>query len=518
MTLLLAAIFSSAPAAAGDVLVPEATPASLSDFQYAYMVYSFVVSALEDRNLDVLDGDEIREFAGGNADACADSDECPANLWSSSDAPMAVVLVVGQADDALSTEVRYYSADQAEPVKVIRETVAFGAEVAFANRVAKVAADLHSMLPARASGLGEIGEKPESDQDLRTFDDDPPDGPSAEDAARAERAQAAARKAEAEQAAAEAKRVAAAKKAASDKKAADEKKAAEKAASAKKAESTAPARSSSTTREPTRVSTATTYADDPRAVEERRKMGIPWWDYARYRDSGMDSSAWLKKAQVRAGKGFVEVTAGYAMGDVDRGYGTRVALDENFASTGTSSWTGPGAGEGATGRLAVGYAPAWFLDTSVAVGLQGGKKYLNVGWECPKCDPPTSETPYPAVDATLLYIEPRARLFALASGYVKPYALAAFSITIHDGFHIPDASGAVDYADVDGGATFGPTFGIGTLIDPISPLSIVLEVPFTYIVEDASTSTNDPSMTLAPDVLSANGWVLRFSAGVGVRF
>ena len=123
---LLFALFS--PAWASDVLIPEATPASMEDFSVSYTVYSMVVSALENEGLSVDDGDEIREWAGDIADGCALLDDCPANLFSRSEARLALVLTIGQNSRGLNVEAKFFGADDSAPLKVLRQGVAGGGE------------------------------------------------------------------------------------------------------------------------------------------------------------------------------------------------------------------------------------------------------------------------------------------------------------------------------------------------------------------------------------------------------
>ena len=257
------------------------------------------------------------------------------------------------------------------------------------------------------------------------------------------------------------------------------------------------------------------------AVAERSQMRVPWGDYDRYKASGLDQKAWLDAAQVHAGHVYVEVGGGYAIGDVDRGYGVRVGINDRFENTSVSTWTGAASsasGGGVVGRIAFGYVPAWFLDTQVAVGIQSGQKHLNVGWYCgAECEPTSDETEYAAVDATQFTIEPRARILPLATGVVKPYGLVGFDISLYDSFHIPDENSAVQYPDAAGGAAFGPTVGLGVMIDPMSPISVVFEVPFTYILADGTASNIDEGLSLTPITREKFGWVLRFVGGVQVR-
>ncbi len=538
-------------ASAADVMIPEATPASMSDFSIAYMVYDLVVGQVENKGLDVLDADELRELVDGDADACADLDDCPAKLWDRTDARLAVVIAIGQGDGGLNAEVRLYGWDNAQPLKTIRKTVPGGGEVAFAQEVAKQVAAAIQLVPDRDEELGSIGKKPTADEDEEkvpspSFDEDEDEAPPPKKSTKTVKEDPVEDwEEEEEEAPKKSTSKSSTKSKSSDEEEEEEeeeeeapKKSTSKSSSSSKSKSSDedeekeekkkadPPKSAAKTKEPPpppppkvkEPSPAEVYGSDPKAVEERRKMGIPWGAYADYRESGMDQAAWLKKAQVHSGKAYIAAAGGYTLGDVDRGYDVRVGLDSKLVTTGSSSWTGPGAGSGINGRLEVGYIPAWFVDTSVAVGMQTGKKKLTVGWECSACEEQVAETPYAAVDATQLFIEPRAKFLPIATGYVKPYALVGFTFAVYDGFHIPDESGAVDYPDIDGGTALGPTAGLGVMIDPVAPISIVIEAPFNLVLSDGEASSVDPDLEVLPTTLENNGWVLRVVGGVAVRF
>ncbi len=546
-------------AQAADVLIPEATPASMSDFSVAYMVYDLVVGQVENKGLDVLDADELREVVDGDADACADLDDCPAKLWDRTDARLAVVIAIGQADGGLNAEVRLYGWDNAQPLKTIRKTIPGGGEVAFAQDIAKQVAAAIQLVPEREEELGSIGSKPTADEDeddvpAPSFDEDEDEAPPPKKSTKTvkedpvedwdeeeeepkkstSKTSTKSKSSDDEEEEVEEPKKSTSKSSTKSKSSDDDedespKKSSSKSKSSDDEEEEAkkkadPPKSAAKTKEPPpppkvkEPSPAEVYGSDPKAVEERRKMGVPWSAYADYRESGMDQAAWLKKAQVHSGKAYIGAAGGYTLGDIDRGYDVRVGLDSTLVTTGSSSWTGPGAGSGINGRLEVGYIPAWFVDTSVAVGLQTGKKKLTVGWECSACEEQVAETPYAAVDATQLFIEPRAKFLPLATGYVKPYALVGFTFAVYDGFHIPDEEGAVDYPDIDGGAAFGPTAGIGVMIDPVSPISIVIEAPFNLVLSDGEAASVDPDLEVVPTTLENNGWVLRVVGGVAVRF
>jgi len=100
---------------------------------------------------------------------------------------------------------------------------------------------------------------------------------------------------------------------------------------------------------------------------------------------------------------------------------------------------------------------------------------------------------------------------------VKPYGLVGFDISVYDGFHVPDENLNVEYPDAAGGVSFGPTVGAGVMIDPMSPISVVVEVPFTLVLADGAVAEPNESVPLAPVSLDKGGWVLRVVAGVQVR-
>jgi len=506
-------------ASAADVIIPEATPASMNDFPIAGMFTGFVVDAIDGGGLGVLAGEELIEAVGGDADACADLDDCPAKLWERTDARLAVVMAVGQSADGLNIEIRLYGWDNAQPLKTIRKEASWGGEIAVAQEIAKQVVAAIQLVPEREEEFGSIGNKPTADEDEEevprpSFDEEEDEVPPPKKSSTKTVKEDPVEDWDEEEAPAKSTSKSTSKSKSSDAAEKEEKKKADPPKSAAKAKEPPPPPPPKV-KEP---SPAEVYGSDPKAVEERRKMGIPWGAYENYRESGMDSAAWLNKAQVHSGKAYVAATGGYTLGDVDRGYDVRVGLDSNLVSTGSSAWTGPGAGSGINGRVELGFIPAWFVDTSVAVGLQTGKKKLTVGWECSACEEKVAETPYAAVEATQLFIEPRAKFLPVATGYVKPYALVGFTFTVYDGFHIPDEQGAVDYPDIDGGAAFGPTAGLGVMVDPVSPISIVIEAPFNLVLSDGEASSTDPDLDAVPTTLENNGWVLRVVGGVAVRF
>jgi hypothetical protein len=533
LALIAGVALASRDAYATDVLVPEATPRDLDDFSVAYMVYDMVVQSARDAGVDLQDAEQIRAWAGKRADGCFDEPACPGNLWALTDARLTVVMSVGQSAAGLDVEVRLVGADDPTPFKVLKQTVPPGGEPAFAAQVAKAIREAVPLLPRRPApkrpapkvvDLDEDDDAPkrttpkavvDADEDApkRTskptvdLDDDedmeihPGGSSSSRDTARSGGSSRS-----------------------SGSRTGDG--SSRTTSSSRPSTSTSASRSSSSSRTSSssgssRSTGAHTTARSAAADEaERRKMGIPRVAYERYRASGMERDRWLDAERVRTGHVTLELGAGWAMGDVDRGYGVRVGLEKqgaDFEPATTSTWVGAGSGSGLHGWLGVGYSPAWWVETSLVVGVQYGRKHLDIGWECPptECQPSSWEYTYDPVVAAQMVVRPRARFFPTATGVVKPYLLVAFDVGLYDGFAVSNPD--VAYPAVDGGVSYGPTAGLGVNIAPIPALSLFVEVPGTLELSPATRVSLDSTLRQTPGELTASGYVVRAVAGLSVR-
>ncbi len=141
--LILIPALLAAPAQAQDVLVPEFTPVIAEDFTLAYMFYSLVVDELRGRQVDFVDGDELRRVAGSEAEGCGDSITCPSGLWSYfPSGRLAVVGTVGLYNAGMDTEsievrVDFYERDGYQPLKTVERTIIPGQEADFAVALAR---------------------------------------------------------------------------------------------------------------------------------------------------------------------------------------------------------------------------------------------------------------------------------------------------------------------------------------------------------------------------------------------
>lgn len=139
----------TAPAWATDVIVPAATPGSVSDFSVAYMFTDLVVTALKKQGLTVDDEDAIKAWAGSDAAGCFDDPACPRVLWDRTDARVAVVMGVTVDDEGLVIDARLATWDN-RPEQLLHERVPNGGEVGFAERVAETVAAMTADMPERA--------------------------------------------------------------------------------------------------------------------------------------------------------------------------------------------------------------------------------------------------------------------------------------------------------------------------------------------------------------------------------
>ena len=122
-----------------------------------------------------------------------------------------------------------------------------------------------------------------------------------------------------------------------------------------------------------------------------------------------------------------------------------------------------------------------------------------------------------AVRAAQLLIEPRVRLWPVATGVVKPYALAGFTTMLYDSIVVPD-SAVIDYPNSAAGAVLGVTGGGGLALDVNDFFTLQLEVPFTWMLPEGPQERIDPLVKTAPQTVGQYGYVLRGTGAIAVRF
>ena len=262
--------------------------------------------------------------------------------------------------------------------------------------------------------------------------------------------------------------------------------------------------------------------------DDTRLRGLPKKLQDDYLNSPFEVSEWLKVQRIRANNVLVEIHLGVSFGDVVRRYDTRIGLNPQLQTYGiyeNDSWItgGPGVNMGGS----IGYAPTWWLETSIYGGVVLYQKELSTGWEVQESPGVVIEEDqvfYDPATSAVGQIEPRIRLFMAPSGPVKPYIMGAAFIRIFDGYNPPQLE-AVNYSFRPGGVHVGATGGIGLAFDSYSPVGVFMEVPYTYLLNAAdysrleiSSNTPDNTITSAPAPAEFTNQIIAFKVGMSLRF
>ena len=262
--------------------------------------------------------------------------------------------------------------------------------------------------------------------------------------------------------------------------------------------------------------------------DDTRLKGLPKKLQDDYMNSPFEVSEWLKVQRIRANNVLVEIHLGVSFGDVVRRYDTRIGLTPQLQTYGIyeyDSWISGGPGVNMGGSI--GYAPTWWLETSIYGGVVLYQKELSTGWEVqesPGVVIEDDEVNYDPTTSAVGHIEPRIRLFMAPSGPVKPYILGSAFIRIFDGYNPPNLE-AVEYSPRPGGVHVGATGGIGLAFDSYSPVGVFLEIPYTYLLNAADytrteISENTPNNTIEsiPEQLNYTNQIIAFKVGMSLRF
>lgn len=186
-----------------------------------------------------------------------------------------------------------------------------------------------------------------------------------------------------------------------------------------------------------------------------------------FRKSGLDPRDWVYKATPHAGRMVFEIRAGIAMGDTDRLAQLRI---ETFEGEQTNSWyqEGPTPGRRVRGDGYIGFAPATMFDVGVLAGVQYGQRALSTGVvvvdaEGVEIDEEIADSR--DISAINFYLQPRARVYLVPLGPVKPFLFTGADIRVFDAYHIDQSGGRV-FPAPDGGVIPGWVGGGGMMIDP----------------------------------------------------
>jgi hypothetical protein len=429
-------------ARAGDVLLPEFTAGSFSDFEAAERITASIEDELTARRIP-LDGPEtILREAEDLAVGCAEEPGCPADLLARIPARLAVIGRVSGEDDGFVAEVSFYAAGDPSPIEKLTRTVSSSGFSAFADEIGDTVESLLPLIPPLPGSRPSTGRP------------DPVAVDPIEDPVVAEPVE-----------------------------------------------------------EPL----------EPEVPDDPRILALPRQAQAHYLASGMSADDWLVDRRVRVGQLILELHGAAVFGDVSRRYDTRISV-----STGSDGELEQGTpyeyedfiqGTGQLGGAYIGYVPVWWLETGLFVGLTVGEKELTTGWEQLENGTLVDEgsVVYQPTTALLGVLEPRLRMFFVATGPVKPYALGGVHLRIYDGYDVPDISGKINYANRPGGLGAGVDAGAGVSFDAVGPLTGFIEVPWTWLFSPPSHYQEGENLLTIPEQATGSEQLLMIRAGIGVR-
>ncbi|MFT5685094.1 MAG: hypothetical protein ACI8RZ_006041 [Myxococcota bacterium] len=430
---MLLLLLSSAHAS--DVLLPEFTAGSFSDFEAAEQITASIDAQLSARRISVEGPDVILRQAEDLAVGCAEEPGCPEALLDRMPARLAVIGRVSTQGDGFVAEVSFYAPDDPSPIEKLSRTISATGFSDFAEEIADTVESLLPLIPPLP------GSEPE-----------PPD-PIAVDPIEVD------------------------------------------------------------PEEPL----------EPEVPDDPRIRALPRQAQAKYLASSMTADDWLVDRRVRVGKLIIEAQGSAVFGDISRRYDTRISV-----STGSDGALEQGVayeyenfiqGNGMLAGVSVGYVPIWWLETGLLVGLMVGEKELTTGWEQIENGTLVDEgsVVYQPTTAYLGVIEPRLRVFFVATGPIKPYALGGVHLRIFDGYDVPDIAGKINYANRPGGLGAGVNAGAGVVFDAAGRLTGFLEIPWTFLISPEAHYLEGTGLLSIPEQATGSGQMLMFRAGVGVR-
>lgn len=474
---------------AQQLLVPEFTPESVTDFTVSYMMYDQLLRDMRALGMEPIDGDTLRQTHGDVGDDCAINRDCVAALFELyPDAPLVVVGEVGTTNEGLTVEVHYYVRDDPQAVKTRKQVLEPGAELQHTEAIARQAADLLAIVtmfqPLEPPEKPIEPDEPPQPQDPDDpFDEDPVDGdpvevdPFDEDPEIYEPI-------------------------VEDPLFPDERDPIEE--------------------RPDRPPEKPVVRLDDKA--ERRKMGVSKKNYQRYVDSGMERQAWMEENRVRTGTFNLELGGGYATGSLDRQYDVILVLEEgangNFVEQERFEQDVLIAGVGGHGSAGVSVGINANLELGLLASLQFAHKHHMKGWEHQEQGELLDEfrLEYDPVAALVAVIEPRIRVYALQRGPVKPYVLGLGQLRIYDGYVVEDTS-QVNYPDRPPLYPFGLGAGGGLMLDLSPGFSLFIEVPVSRMLWGFEGIQRDaPSLKNPPAAAEENLDTMRVYAGLGLKF
>lgn len=465
-------LLCSVSALAGEpVLVPDFTPGTVSDFSLAALLQQNTREALAKAGHVVLTNDVVEPIVGDTLDACADDPACPSDALGRLPARFGVVVRVRREGDAVFADVELFEQTGDAPIESRTFEIEGGNEALFGRDVADLIDNMAKVMgPAEAGALisaAKLITAWEAKQEAGDSVEEPVD-----------------------------------------------------------AQPEVPADGATGTDPVVATPPVTDGPADPAAPltpEARVDQALDETDFAarhlvgvkqHFVDSELDIRDWAVRATPHAGRVIIEVRGGIGIGDVDR------LATVHTTVTGDSQvrWfqEQPTEGQRVRGELLVGYAPSAWFDVGLLLGLQYGSRTLKSGWSDDAGGGAQSED---TVQAALLDLQPRARLYPVRTGPVKPYLVAGLSLLVFDKWRISPVENIV-YEEPPGGVVPGAVGGLGLLVDPSPVVGLFVEGALTLHTGIRSGSAENSIEFRPPDAAAAQdiaGRTIVVSGGVQFR-
>ncbi len=428
------------------------------------IVYAGLIQAIGDRGFDVVDSEELIQLVGRRATWCATRSTCPQDIWTSVDGDLAAKGSVVMSGDTITAALEFHLRGQEGPADHFQAT--FGADEAnrFAVDAALIIDDLLKRGPApSAVVLPPTASKAIQEDALGPVV--PQDEPPVQREMKGQRG-------ESESAAANMR------------------------------------------------------SRRDQEQDERRYMGLPAFLYREYEASGLTREEFLDQKRFRGKRFLLEAAPGVVFGDIQRRY---TAIARVIGETATTYYerdqmlTGTAFGL----ALGMGYAPSWWLELGLHLGIEFPKKDFVSGYEqyrslgdfqaghrCPDHCDITSFRPALAV---ALLLEPRVRLHFRPAGLVKPYTLLGWSARVHDGYDTPDYV-QVSYPNRSGIQSWGPMGGLGIGFDTHAKGGMFVESTYTYLLGPGIYQANPGAVYFPPKAQTGLNMVMTVKAGFAVRY
>ncbi|MCO4743289.1 MAG: hypothetical protein KC912_00780 [Proteobacteria bacterium] len=454
---LLMLTLLATPALAGEpLLVPDFTPHTASEVALSAMLQDLLKEELKRDGHVLIQSEHAKPIVGDIIDRCGERQGCPYVPLQKLPARFAVVVTIVRFENSLTGTVDFY--EQADPTPIATREVPIepGNEAGFAAEIRRQTEDLLALLgPAPSQDLIEAVRLIEGADAVAPAPAPQPVAPAPQPVALAPQPVA-----------------------------------------------PAPVPAPVATDVPSPAGTSLEKRLEGSSIRRRHLTGN-LDSFMRFEG---EPEEWAYRMTPHAGRVFIELRGGYAMGDIHRRADVRLNGTDPV-----TEWyqEGPEPGTGGRGGLYAGYSPITFMDVGLLVEFQAGMKTLSTGFGSDS--PATSQG-----SAMLGIVQPRVRFYAAPLGPVKPALFVGAEFQVFDAYRIdPNPN---QFPEPIGGVVPGVVGGGGLVIDPAPIIGIVLEAAYTqHFGARAGAAEDGRRPDGAPSAPTGQFRTLAFSGGLQFR-